>query len=383
MKVVFAHDHRFVHVGEQYFSKGGLPAKVLERYTAVFDEVRVVSRQVESATSQGLSTASAKRVSFAKVPDVASLRGLLQYRQAINIVEHEVADCDAVIARLPSEVGQIAFRTAQRLGKPVLVEVVGSAWGSVWHHSLRGKLVAPVSYLRARRAVRDAPFVLYITDSYLQRRYPTKGRWVSCANVDLDVTTDGPLVTTSGQMNKAGGQVLVGSCGAVNVRAKGHHLMVEAIPRLIKRGYDVRYEIVGGGDPAPLIALAAKLGVSDRIALLGNKPHPQVLEWMRTLDLYLQPSLSEGQGRALLEAMGAGCACVSADVEGMQELMPRRFRFRRGDVGSLCDSVMYALSNLAMCRNDALERAKDFERASLDERRQRFFQDFRLWIEGR
>lgn len=49
MKLLFAHDHIFYRHKDNYYSTGGLSKEVLERYTNVFDEVIVVSRQKKLA----------------------------------------------------------------------------------------------------------------------------------------------------------------------------------------------------------------------------------------------------------------------------------------------------------------------------------------------
>ena len=50
--------------------------------------------------------------------------------------------------------GAIAAKYCRRIGKPFLVEAVGCPWGSLWNHSLFGKLLAPFSYLRMRRTMK-------------------------------------------------------------------------------------------------------------------------------------------------------------------------------------------------------------------------------------
>jgi len=384
MKALLAHDHRFIRSGECLFSNGGLSAEVLQRYASVFDGVTVVSRQIVSPTiHDGLTPASTDGVSFVRVPDFLSPRGIRLLPEAYRIIGQEVKNSHAVIARLPSEIGQIAIKMARRYDVPTLVELVGDAWGSNWHHGVIGKLAAPASYLRTRSAVRRAPFVIYITDSYLQRQYPTYGRQIGCSNVQVDAQSRMDPALRHPIDGLRNGPILIGSCGAVNVRLKGHHLVVKAIPHLVDLGYDVRYEVVGGGDGSRLLTLAENLGVSDRLRLWGSKPHDEVNSWMNDLDIYVQPSLSEGQGRALVEAMTQGCACVCADVGGMKELVEKEFRFRRGNVNDLSAVIAHAIANVHACRVSAFQRGGDFQEEVLNQRRNRFLKEFRGWAEVR
>ena len=65
------------------------------------------------------------------------------------------------------------------------MEVVGCPWDAYWNYSLKGKIVAPFATYMMKRRVKSAPFVLYVTNKFLQKRYPTKGKKINCSNVEL------------------------------------------------------------------------------------------------------------------------------------------------------------------------------------------------------
>ena len=44
MKAILVHDHKFRRIDGQIYTPGGLPNEVLQRYTAIFDELIVVGR---------------------------------------------------------------------------------------------------------------------------------------------------------------------------------------------------------------------------------------------------------------------------------------------------------------------------------------------------
>lgn len=84
---------------------------------------------------------------------------------------------------------------------------------------------------------------------------------------------------------------------------KGYDMAVEALARLRKEKYDVRWYIIGSGDPADERALklkAIEYNVADMLILLGNTTNPYT--YMRDCDIYAQPSRHEGKPIAVEEA---------------------------------------------------------------------------------
>jgi glycosyltransferase involved in cell wall biosynthesis len=64
---------------------------------------------------------------------------------------------------------------------------------------------------------------------------------------------------------------------------------------------------------------ATRLGVEKRVHYLG--PRSDVWRLLRAADVFVFPSLYEGLGVALIEAMRAGCACVATSIEPVLEFM--------------------------------------------------------------
>jgi glycosyltransferase involved in cell wall biosynthesis len=64
---------------------------------------------------------------------------------------------------------------------------------------------------------------------------------------------------------------------------------------------------------------AAELGVSNRFHLLGARR--DVIDFLRACDVFIFPSLYEGLGIALIEAMAAACACVASAAGPIPEVV--------------------------------------------------------------
>ena len=106
---------------------------------------------------------------------------------------------------------------------------------------------------------------------------------------------------------------------------------------------------VGGGPlEGDVIALATKLGISDRIVLHGKLSAGQkIFEFIDSLDLYLQFSKTEGLPRALIEAISRGCPSISSDVGGVHELLPADLLVRSMDVDGLAKLTPQKIQALA------------------------------------
>src|SRR5439155_48807 len=99
-------------------------------------------------------------------------------------------------------------------------------------------------------------------------------------------------------------------------RIKGHRFLIEAIARLKPSHPRLFAMILGGGElKEELLALAVQLGVHDSVRLLGERT--DVPDCLRAMDLFVLPSLNEGMGRALVEAMAAARPVIATRVGGI------------------------------------------------------------------
>ncbi len=110
----------------------------------------------------------------------------------------------------------------------------------------------------------------------------------------------------------------VGAVGVLEPR-KGHRYLVEAMA-LLGRGAAPQRRVVaiiagGGSLRDPLAAEIRRLGLSDTVRMLGRVDDARAILW--ALDVFAMPSLREGLGVALLEAMGCGLPAVASRVGGI------------------------------------------------------------------
>ena len=97
---------------------------------------------------------------------------------------------------------------------------------------------------------------------------------------------------------------------------KGVDVTLRALPAIAAAVPEVKYLVIGRGDDQPrLAALAAALGVGDRVVFAGFVPSEALVAHYRLADAYVMPS-QEGFGIVYLEAMACGLPVLSGDQDG-------------------------------------------------------------------
>ena len=101
------------------------------------------------------------------------------------------------------------------------------------------------------------------------------------------------------------------------VAGKGFEHVLEALARLAGSRDDLRGVVAGEGALRwRLEALAAELGLADRVALPGRLEHEDLLAMMARADVFALPSAPEGFGLVHLEAMTQGTPVVGCLDQG-------------------------------------------------------------------
>lgn len=110
---------------------------------------------------------------------------------------------------------------------------------------------------------------------------------------------------------------LLFSVGELNEN-KNHQIIIKAMAEL--NNANVHYAIAGDGVKKEyLLDLANRLGISDRVHLLGYRT--DIAELDHVADVFCFPSLREGLGLAAVEAMACGVPVVAADNRGTRSFM--------------------------------------------------------------
>jgi glycosyltransferase involved in cell wall biosynthesis len=384
--LVFAHDYPFIAGpgGEVYSDRGDWP---WQRYLDFADHLTVASRMTElpdDASTDALTQVSASNVRYEAIPSLSGpLIRFTNRREARRRLRHVLSRADALVARLPSEVGVAAVEAAEALGKPWGVELVTCPWDSLWNYGTwQGKVYAPIAWWRTRRLLGRAPYAVYETQRFLQRRYPSGDRSVSCPIVELPTFGEEVLSRRIERITGWEEPLRIGLIGALSVGFKGIDTAIEALRRERPRLPAFELRVLGAGDPARWQRLADRAGLGDRVRFDGVLPAGDpVYRWLDETDLYLQPSFQEGLPRGTLEAMGRGCPALGSTAGGIPELLEPGSVHAPGDAERLGRLIVRAARDREWQRDQARRNftlAKRYTKAHLDVVRGEFWQEFVL-----
>jgi glycosyltransferase involved in cell wall biosynthesis len=104
--------------------------------------------------------------------------------------------------------------------------------------------------------------------------------------------------------------------------AKGQHLLIDAVDRLIRQGRRVRLRLVGDGpDLSSLKDCAARINTPEAVVFEGAINQDRIRGIYAAADVFCLPSFAEGLPVVLMEAMAMSIPCVSTIIAGIPELI--------------------------------------------------------------
>ncbi|OYT40052.1 MAG: glycosyl transferase family 1 [Candidatus Altiarchaeales archaeon ex4484_43] len=122
----------------------------------------------------------------------------------------------------------------------------------------------------------------------------------------LNLPVDKKIILTIGMLDKV----------------KGHQYLISAMNEILKHRQDIACYIIGNGKLKDKLKKQIKtLDLSEYIHLVGGKPHEEIPLWMNACDLFVLPSLSEGNPTVMFECLGCGKPFIGTKVGGIPEII--------------------------------------------------------------
>jgi len=133
---------------------------------------------------------------------------------------------------------------------------------------------------------------------------------------------------------------------------KGLHFLVEAAKKVVKQKADANFVIAGNGPlKNQLMSNLGKAQLSGNFTFLSGLSEDALAAIYSCTDVFVLPSIQEGQGIVLLEAQASAKPVVAFDVGGVNEAVLRGetgLLVNRGDSDELADALLKLLSDSSL-----------------------------------
>lgn len=393
MKAAFFHDTPLYTDGKDYYSISFTYGMWKSRYLKVFDELIVCTRvrniaDLSENVRKGYTISNGQGVVMAPVSAYKTLPDMFLKREKIRAqIKETLKNVDAAIIRLPSIIGLMACECCIEENVPWGVEVVTCVLDAYRGQGMKGRIVAPYLYRQNRKYIKMAGAAVYVTNNFLQQRYPTEAPSESISNVALDEPSGDVLERRLQKIEKMSEPVVFGLVGSLDVNFKGHDVAIRALAGIKNDIPDFRLQCLGLGNPERWEKFAREHGIGEKVEFCGALPSGNpVLNWMDSIDVLLVPSLQEGLPRALIEAMSRGCPALGAETGGIPELIETRFLHSKRDFVKLSDDIVSLISDRELMKKTAIRNfieAKSYYSNVLEKRREAFWRSFAVMADSR
>jgi glycosyltransferase involved in cell wall biosynthesis len=214
-----------------------------------------------------------------------------------------------------------------------------------------------VTRLLTDRIARDADIVVTLSEATARdvERFcgtPREKIRVVPAGVDTTVFAPAPGAVADAVLERLGvSRPYVLAMDLYNPRKNGAAI-VDALGLVVGHGHDVRLVALGRprataveSDP---VARAAAAGVSDRMIAPGDVSRADLIALFSGALAFAYPSVYEGFGMPVLEAMACGCPVITSDVSSLPEVAgDAAILVPPADTGAIADAIRLLLDTPA------------------------------------
>lgn len=376
MKILFCLDVKLLSYKGSFYTSGAADYNYFKSFMTENTEQMIVfcrKRNVNSINSK-MSKASGPKL---KILGINSYKDLIRksIRNELNLL---IKDADYYLIKQPSFIGNFVCHILRKNKINYFVNMVGCPWDALTNRGFLSKIVAPFMYLITKHYVKNSKAVIYVTNEFLQKKYPTNGRQIGCSDVLIDEKNTEILAQRIDKINllNSNKNIVIGTIGAIDVNYKGQQYVIQAISELNKNGYNITYQLIGSGDKSNLQKIAEKFDVLDNVVFLGSIPHDKIFDWLKEIDLYIQPSDAEGLCRSIIEAMSMACPIIVSNVGGNPELINQDYLFEKGNIKQLVEIIKKMdKSTMQLSAKENYNNSKKYNKNELHKKKNEFLRE--------
>lgn len=380
----FQDSHTLHYNGHFYNAKS---SSFFDRFTANLrdgEKLNIYMRQkqiTDPSVIPSLMEVSTDKITFHEMP---SFWNILNWPKIVRIIKQVIDNSDFSYLRAEGIYGSLAGFFCIRNNVKYMTIMPADPEVGLKEHGIIGHIVSFFHVKLVKFVVKRADYAYYVTQSYLQKKYPSDGVVLGCSDVQLEPIDDEILERRLKKIEAHDGKLVIGTAGALLPMIKGQDLVLKAIAQ-VRNVIDVEYHLVGMGNAEEIRDMAKNERVEDLLFIEGTLPHDEVFKWMDNIDIYIQPSRTEGLPRAVVEAMSRALPCIGSEVGGIPELLEEEWLFEQGK-----DSVKAIKDRLLSINTDIMKKvaernflfSKSFERNIVEEKNRKFFKAFDTFARG-
>ena len=387
MKIlVVADGHYYIDNNDVVYVDSVFDYSFYSRYLTVFDEVYAIIRAEKmDKIPQGAKKASGKNVHFLIVPPSVGVMGHLKVRLKTNkLIEEFIKDFDKAIIRVPGVIAnQVYEQYVKHKDKNLAIEVVVDPWEYFAPGTIKNISRPLIRYCwtkQLKKMCLRADGVSYVTEKYLQEKYPCKtilgkGGFTShYSSVELpDEDFKLPKVYAKKEV-----YTITHVAASFATMGKGHIPLMDALKIVLSKGYNVNVEFIGDGPlKAFFMQYANEKGILGHITFTGLLASGRaVRERLGESDMLVFPTRAEGLPRVVLEAMAEGLPVISTPTCGIPEIIPSEYLVPYEDSELLASTIIRFIDNPGLMTEASLrnlEVAKLYSKSKLMARRTDFY----------
>ena len=264
------------------------------------------------------------------------------YKIVKKLIEREKIEFDLIHAHFIWPSGYVGAKLKERYDKPLIITGRGH---DVYDLPFRDKEWRE----KIEYALNEADYVITVSNSLLEYikklNVKTSTKVIlngfrtdlfcprdleKCRKI-LDLPLDKKIILTVGNL----------------VEVKGQKYFIEAMKEVVNHRRDVFCIIVGSGNlKNKLEKQIKKLGLKNYVRLVGEKMHDEIPLWMNACDIFVLPSLAEGNPNVMFECMGCGKPFVGTTVGDVSEVITNEklgLLIEPKDVEGLTKAILKAL----------------------------------------